>query len=160
MWVGTYPGFFSYFEKNWMAEKWLPLWVPWCRAALSTFHINTTNAAELLFNVINSVLLLGRRATNFVSVLLKLVGQPGNIHSVEDSYVNQILSECWDVRNGDAPARQIHLERERQKLLLVWTRCDGHGDSVEVMNLALDILRVMSGTEACSYMPLPATVGE
>ena len=84
-----------------MAEKWLPLWVPWCRAALSTFHINTT---------INSVLLLGRHATNFVSVLLKLVGQPGNIHSVDDSYVNQILSECWDVRNGDAPAHRIQLE--------------------------------------------------
>ena len=116
----------------------------------------------VLFNVIKSVLLLRRLATNFVSVLLKLVGQPGNIHNVEDSYVNQILSERWDVRNGDAPAHQIHLERERlgQKLLLVWTRCDGHGDSVEVMNLALDILRVMSGTEACSYMPLPATVGE
>ena len=114
----------------------------------------------VLFNVIKSVLLLRRLATNFVSVLLKLVGQPGNIHSVDDSYVNQILLECWDVRNGDAPAHQIHLERERQKLHLVWTRCDGHGDSVEVMNLALDILRVMPGTEACSCMPLPATVGE
>ena len=160
MWVGTYPGFFSYFEKNWMAEKWLPLWMPWCRAALSTFHINTTNAAELLFNVINSVLLLGRRATNFVSVLLKLVGQPGNIHSVEDSYVNQILSERWDVRNCDAPAHRIHLERERLKLQSVWTQCGGHWDSVEVMNLALGLLRVMPGTEAYSYVPRPAPVGE
>jgi hypothetical protein len=155
-WGDRVPAFVAYFRKNWMSDRWLRAWASFQRAAVATYWINTTNAAEGFFKVAKRVLLLGRRAIDFMSALRLLVGVPDGGGSVDVSYVRKLLDRCRRVRAArEPPAHRLHVKHLQGAISDILSRDGGDGSAVTASERDLDrgIVRVMPRAGAVYIAP-------
>ena len=92
-----YPALIDYLDSNWMCDNFRGLFSLAGRAHLAFFQVNTSNAAELFFNMLKNHVGSGRSLADPVDVLKRIFGCPSDANSIAESYVMSLYRK-WRLR--------------------------------------------------------------
>ena len=81
-----YPLLINYIDLHWMSPEWRLLWTGAGRNSFAHHLLDTSNPAETFFNTAKNFILGGKRPSDVVTFIQKLVGHPDNESSVRASY--------------------------------------------------------------------------